>query len=98
MRDRGGKAKTGFIDKVGNLAKKAADKTGDMVEIGMLNSKIGAQRQNISSMKERMGVIVFEQFRQGIELSEELTQFCQQIEEIEAAIAKMQKDIQDLKE
>ncbi|AMJ41082.1 hypothetical protein [Anaerotignum propionicum] len=89
---------TGFIDKVGNLAKKAADKTGDMVEIGMLNSKIGAQRQNISSMKERMGGIVFEQFRQGIELSEELTQFCQQIEEIEAAIAKMQKDIQDLKE
>jgi cob(I)alamin adenosyltransferase len=89
---------TGFIDKVGNLAKKAADKTGDMVEIGMLNSKIGAQRQNISSMKERMGGIVFEQFRQGIELSEELTQFCQQIEEIEAAIDKMQKDIQDLKE
>ncbi|WP_312070276.1 hypothetical protein [Anaerotignum propionicum] len=89
---------TGFIDKVGNLAKKAADKTGDMVEIGMLNSKIGAQRQNISSMKERMGGIVFEQFRQGIELSEELTQFCQQIEEIEAAITKMQKDIQDLKE
>ena len=87
-----------FIDKMGNIAKKAADKTGDMVEIGMLNSKIGAQRQNISSIRERMGGIIYEQFRQGIELSEELTQFCQQIEEIEATIAKMQKDIQDLKE
>lgn len=87
-----------FMDKVGNIAKKAADKTGDMVEIGMLNSKIGAQRQNISSIRERMGGIIFEQFRQGIALSEELTQFCQQIEEIEATITRMEKDIQDLKE
>ncbi len=87
-----------FMDKMGNIAKKAADKTGDMVEIGMLNSKIGAQRQNITSIRERMGGIIYDQFRQGIELAEELTQFCQQIEEIEAAIAKMQKDIQDLKE
>lgn len=87
-----------FMDKMGNIAKKAADKTGDMVEIGMLNSKIGAQRQNITSIRERMGGIIYDQFHQGIELAEELTQFCQQIEEIEAAIAKMQKDIQDLKE
>ena len=87
-----------FMDKMGNIANKAADKTGDMVEIGMLNSKIGAQRQNITSIRERMGGIIYDQFRQGIELAEELTQFCQQIEEIEAAIAKMQKDIQDLKE
>lgn len=88
----------GFMDKVGNMAKKAADKTGDMVEIGMLNSKITSQKQSILTVKERMGAILFEKYRRGEELSDDLTQLCQQIEEIENDIAKMQKEIQEIKE
>ncbi|KXL53312.1 hypothetical protein CLNEO_12830 [Anaerotignum neopropionicum] len=88
----------GFMDKVGNMAKKAADKTGDMVEIGMIHTKIMSQKQSISSVKEKIGGLLFEKYQQGEELSTDLVQLCQQIEEIENEIDTLQKEIQEIKE
>ncbi|WP_304508502.1 hypothetical protein [Anaerotignum sp.] len=87
----------GFMDKVGNMAKKAADKTGDMVEVGKLNAKIMSQKQNISSLKEEIGGVIFEKYQQREVFPNEIVQLCQQIEEKENLIASMQKEIQDLK-
>lgn len=87
----------GFMDKVGSMAKKAADKTGDMVEIGKLNAKILSQKQTISSIKERIGGILFAKYQQGEEMPDELGQLCQQIQEMENIIETMQKEIHELK-
>ncbi len=88
----------GFMDKVGNMAKMAADKTGDMVEIGKLNAKILSQKQSITSVKEEIGGILFEKYKKGEEMAEELIKLCQQIQNIENEIALMQKEIQGIKE
>ena len=87
-----------FMDRVGGMAKKAADKTGDMVEIGKLNAKISSQQQSISSLKERIGGILYERFQHGEQLPEEVDELCQQIEEVQKSIVSMQKEIQEIKE
>ncbi len=88
----------GFMDKVGSMAKKAADKTGDMVEIGKLNAKIMSQKQGITSAKEEIGGILFEKYQKGEEMADELSKLCQQIQNIENEIASLQKEIQEIKE
>ena len=87
----------GFVDKFGDMAKKAADKTGDLVEVGRLNAKIMSQKQNIATLKERMGGALYQKYQQGEALSEELSELCQQIVETEKAIRRMQQEIQELK-
>lgn len=87
-----------FMNKVGNMAKKAADKTGDMVEIGKLNTKILSQQKSISSLKEKIGEIVFEQYQQGEALPEGIEALCQQIEETKQTITTLQQEIQEIKE
>jgi len=86
------------MDKVGIMAKKAADKTGDVVEIGKLNAKILSQQQSISSIKEKIGDRLFERYQQGEVVPEELGELCRQIAEIQLNISSMQAEIQEIKQ
>ncbi|WP_352401091.1 hypothetical protein [Anaerotignum sp.] len=87
-----------FMDKVGSMAKKAADKTGDVVEIGKLNAKILSQQQSISSIKEKIGDKLFERYQQGEVVPEELGELCRQIGEIQLNIKSMQEEIKEIKQ
>lgn len=87
-----------FMDKVGSMAKKAADKTGDVVEIGKLNAKILSQQQSISSIKEKIGDKLFESYQQGEVVPEELGELCRQIGEIQLNIKSMQEEIKEIKQ
>lgn len=87
-----------FMDKVGSMAKKAADKTGDMVEIGKLNTKILSQQQSISSIKGKIGELIFACYQQGEQLPDDVGALCKQIEELQNNIASLQKEIQEIKE
>lgn len=87
-----------FMDRVGGMAKKAADKTGDMVEIGKLNAKILSQQQSISSVKEKIGELIFERYQQGEQLPDDVGELCKQIEDIQNNIASLKKEIQEIKE
>lgn len=87
-----------FMDKVGSMAKKAADKTGDMVEIGKLNTKILSQQQSISSIKGKIGELIFAYYQQGEHIPDDVEVLCKQIEEIQNNIASLQKEIQEIKE
>ncbi len=88
----------GFKEKFGDMAKKAADKTGNMVEIGKLHTKIMSQKQSISTIKAQIGTILYQKYQQGEAVSEELTELCRQIAESEREIDAMQQEIQELKE
>lgn len=86
-----------LFNKLSDMAKNAADKTGDMIEIGKLNAKISAEQANICTIKQSIGDYYYERFHTE-EYPTEVAELCQQIKLCEEAIASVQADIRTLKE
>lgn len=86
-----------FFDKIGEIAKTAADKTGDMIEIGKLNSKISTEQANILALKQKIGGYYYEHFDANESLPPEVYELCGQIKQCEEAIISVQKEIGTLK-
>ena len=88
---------TSFFDKIGEMAKTAADKTGDMIEIGKLDAKISAEEETIAKQKEQIGNFYWEQFIAGQEQSAPVAEWCQAIKASQEAIDALQEEISALK-
>lgn len=88
---------TNFLNKLGDIAKNAADKTGDLIEIGNLNSKISAEKTTIVTIKQKIGDYYYERFDEGVEYPPEVSDLCRQIKVCEQSIAGMQEEIIALK-
>lgn len=86
-----------FLNKLGDMAKNAADKTGDMIEIGKLNAKISTEQATIITIKQKIGSYYYEHFDTGGEYPLEVSELCQQIKVCEHAIAEIQGEIAALK-
>lgn len=86
-----------FFDKIGEMAKTAADKTGDMIEIGKLNAKISAEESAIAKQKEQIGHFYWEQFLSGQALPAPVAEWCQAIKASQEAIDALQTEISALK-
>lgn len=88
---------TNFLNKLGDMAKNAADKGGDVIEISRLNAKISTEQTNIVTVKQKIGDFYYERFGTDIEYPAEVTELCQQIKLCEDTIAALQEEIGVLK-
>lgn len=82
---------------VGDAAKTATKKTEDLLEISKLNKSISTAQDKITSICTGLGKIVYEKFRNGEEVDEQLADGCRQIVELENEIASIKEKIEDIK-
>jgi len=55
----------GFLEKVGEIAKTAADKTSEAIEVTSLKSKISREEQEIRNIKVEIGEYFLELYKAG---------------------------------
>lgn len=68
-----------FFDKLTNMAKTAADKTGDMFEIGKINGKINSEKSKIAVVKAELGEYFWKKFENGEQFDSQAAALCEQI-------------------
>ena len=68
-----------FLDKLGELARTAADKANDGLEINRINSDIVIQKGNINEYQRELGMYYWAKFVMGDQLDEEATAICDKI-------------------
>lgn len=87
-----------LFNKVGKIAKetaeKAADKTGELVEVGKLKSQISTAKTEISTAKKQIGEYYYEQYGADAELPEEVVALCKTIKEQEMLIDELEAKIE----
>ncbi len=86
-----------IFEKLGSLAKNAANKTEDAIEIARLNSKINAENNKISAVKMCIGEYCWARYTAGASLDEEIMNLCSKIEELLRNIANAESEIQSIK-
>ena len=91
-----------FFNKAGKVAKntagKAADKAGDLVEIGKLKAKISSAKSEISSTEKKIGQYYFEQYMEGAAVDAAVGAMCEEIKAQKELIEELEEKIQDVKE
>lgn len=86
-----------FLNKLGDMAKNAADKTGDLIEQGRLNSKISTEEATIVKLKEQIGNFYWERYASGVQTDAEIQERCEAIKTSQATIAAIRAEIDILK-
>lgn len=84
-------------EKLGAIAKTAADKTGDVVETTKLNIKINEEKGKIKELMEEVGRLYFEKFQNGEELPLEVTDLFCKVKDSEEQISQLQEQIKAVK-
>ncbi|MCB6992093.1 hypothetical protein LI177_01050 [bacterium 210820-DFI.6.37] len=91
-----------FFNKAGKVAKntagRAADKAGDLVEIGKLKAKISSAKAEISSKEKKIGQYYFEQYMEGTAVDAAVGAMCEEIKAQKELIEELEEKIQDVKE
>lgn len=87
-----------FFDKIGELAKSAADKTNELLEQNKLNSKINTEETAITKLKEEIGNYYFDQFESGVVPEGPVEEWYLAIKTAKAKIAEVQAEILKMKE
>ena len=86
-----------FLNKIGEMAKNVGDKTGDMIEVGKLNSRVSEAEKRIVEKKREIGEYCWARYITNIQLEPEVAKLCAAIKEEEALIAKTQAEIRSIK-
>lgn len=91
-----------FFNKAGNVAKstasRAADKAGDLVEIGKIKAKISSARSDMSAIESKIGRYYFEQYMNGAAIDAAAGAMCEEIKVQMELIDELEKKIQEIKE
>lgn len=87
-----------FLNKLSNVAKTAADKTGDMVEVTKLNAKINGSKSKIAAIKTQLGEYYWSKYVVGETLDAEATELCAQIKAESDTIVELNREIQKIKD
>ena len=83
---------------IGKFAKTAADKTSNMVETTRLGAKIGAQREGVTKLKERIGDFYWAKYAAGESCDPALEDVFREIEAGMAQIASLEAEVRVIKE
>lgn len=86
-----------FLDKIGEMAKSAADKTNDLIEQSRLNSKINGEEAVIAELKEQIGNFYWQRYAKGEQTDNEIKEWCEAIKVSQATIAATRKELGDMK-
>lgn len=82
---------------VGDGAKVAAKKSGDMVEVAKINMAINSEEDKIKGLYMEIGKMVFENFENTNAVDGAYADNCNRITEIKKNIADMRQKIVDIK-
>ncbi len=86
-----------FLNKLGDIAKSAVDKTGEMLEITKLNSKITTEQSKIAGYKAKIGEYYYEQMCNASDAPAEIVEYCGMIKSSLDEIASLQLEVESLK-
>ena len=86
-----------FLDKLGELAKTAADKANDSLEINRINSDINMQKDNIQEYQRQLGQYYWAKFVVGERLEEEAMAICDKIVAAKDQIKQLEAEIEQVK-
>lgn len=89
---------TGFLDKVGNMAKVAADKTSDAIEVTKLNSKISKEKDQIKAIKLEIAERFLAAYESGELQDEYVAEKSKAIAVCEENIEAINKEIEMIKD
>lgn len=87
----------GFLDKVGSMAKTAADKTSDAIEITKLNSKISKEKDRIKLIKIELAERFLAAYESGELEDEFVAEKSKEIAGCEENIEAITKEIEMIK-
>ena len=85
--------KMAFFNEVGKFAKSVADKTGNMVDVTRLNSKIGTLKGEVAQMKMQIGEHYWSKFEAGEPCPPQLNDVCGEIRNRMESIAAVESEI-----
>ena len=88
----------GFLDKVGNMAKVAADKTSDAIEVTKLNSKISKEKDQIKAIKLEIAERFLTAYESGELQDEYVAEKSKAIAVCEENIEAINKEIEMIKD
>jgi len=86
-----------FMDKAGKMAKYAAGKTGDAVEIGKCKAKIASRRSDIADLQKKIGMHFYEKYQITGTTDPEAEDYCKAIDDAEKSIEEMEDMVQNVK-
>lgn len=91
-----------FLNKAGkaakNTASKAADKAGDIVEIGKLKAKINSAKSEVSTTEKKIGQYYFNQYTEGAAVDAAVGAMCEDIKAQMDLIKELEEKIEEVKE
>ena len=87
-----------FFDKIGELAKSAADKTNELIEQNKLNSKITAEETAIAKFKEQIGNYYYDKYETGTAPDGPVAEWYYGIKAAQVRIAEVQAELDRMKE
>lgn len=86
-----------LFDKIGKFARDAADKTGDLIEVTRLNTKIGALKAEIAALMGRIGEHYWKRYEADGVCDPALAGVFAEIREHFRGVAELEAEIQTVK-
>lgn len=84
-----------FFDKVSDLGKAAAKKSGEMLEVTKVNVKITEKKSKLKEVEVQLGKHYYEQYQAGAILDATAVEFCEKMKEIEESIEELKESLKD---
>ena len=86
-----------FSKKATDAAKYATKKTGDIIEQSKLNITIGALEGDIKDIYVSLGKAIYDQYINGDEISDDLIEYCKEIDDKVEEIRENREKINEIK-
>ena len=87
-----------FFDKAKKMAGIAAEKTGDVVEMGKQKAKIMSLKSDIGDAEKKIGRLFYERLREDETVDGEIADLIREITEKEAQFDDLEDSIQKIKD
>lgn len=88
-----------FFDKIGDIASKTTKKTGEIAKEAKIKMKMSENKSKITDLYEEIGKVVYQKHIHGMEvkIEEDLSEYCNQIDELSKEVEKYQEEVLALK-
>ncbi len=81
-----------FLDKLSDIGKSVAQKSGELVETSKLSMDIKKKERDAKALKFELGKYIYQQFKSGQEIDEKVKAICSEIDVVYADIAMLQRE------
>ncbi len=85
-----------FLDKLGDIGKSVAQKSGEIAESGKLMMNIKKKEKDIRNIKFEIGKYIYQQYKNGVKFDDKIMAFCENIDELYVEISKLEIERESL--